>query len=153
MLQTHSMKKKKYKISSQLKSREEYEEIKRESKRKLEEIMSTPNWLEVFGRKYYPDNWIKHLDKNHPERAKRTKENNDKAQRRAKGEKVAYNVPQTKIPIEQWDEDGDLIETFPNAKAAAEKLGYVESTIIRCARGEHRTSNGYIWKFKITKER
>ncbi len=149
MLQTHSMKKRKYN-KQKLTSREEYEEIKKENKRKLEEIMTTPNWLEVYGRKYYPDNWIKHLDKNHPERAQRVKENNDKAAARARGEHVPYMIPQTQLPVKYYDVNTKkCLGTFKNSKEASMTLNTsTGDAILRCCRGEHKTAGGYIWKFK-----
>ena len=138
----------KYK-TGKISSREEYEEIKKENARKLDEIMNTPNWLEVYGRKYYPNNWIKHLDANHPERVKRTKENNEDSYRRSKGESVPYKMKQTDMHVIQLDKTtGKELKTFKNCKTAAKAMNVGEKSIIRCARGEYIGAAGYAWKFK-----
>ena len=51
--------------------------------------------------------------------------------------------------IKQYDKiTGELIATYPSAKAAAEALGLKRTgTIVRCAQGHRRLGSGYIWKY------
>ncbi len=135
--------------TEKIQSREEYEEIKKENARKLDAIFATPNWLEVYGRKYYPNNWIKHLDPNHPERAKRREENNRNSIKRMKGEPAPYKIRQKDMKVIQLDvKTGKKIKTFNNCKEASEVMNVGENSIIRCARGEYIAAAGYDWKFK-----
>ena len=53
----------------------EYQEIKKENKRKLDEILSIPNYQLYLGRKYFGDRWYTILEDNHylrKEHVKRT---------------------------------------------------------------------------------
>ena len=56
--------------------------------------------------------------------------------------------------INQYDKQGNYIQSFPSVKAAAEALGKITSTsngatshISDVCRGKRKTAYGYIWKF------
>lgn len=56
--------------------------------------------------------------------------------------------------INQYDKQGNYIQSFPSVKAAAEALGKITSTsngatshISDACRGKRKTAYGYIWKF------
>ena len=51
-------------------------------------------------------------------------------------------------PVEQLDmRDGSVIHVWPSATAAGRALGVDHSHLSRAARGEHRTSGGYGWRY------
>lgn len=50
--------------------------------------------------------------------------------------------------VEQYTKDGQLLNTFASANEAGRSLGLVNgSNILKCCRGQIKTSKGYIWKF------
>lgn len=50
--------------------------------------------------------------------------------------------------VEQYTPNGQLVATFSSANEAGRKMGLVNgSNILKCCRGEIKTSKGYIWKF------
>lgn len=50
-------------------------------------------------------------------------------------------------PIQQYDTEGNLIETYNSAKEASFAVGVTQNAITRCARGESKTCCGFIWKY------
>ena len=50
--------------------------------------------------------------------------------------------------IEQYDMDGNYIQTFVSVCEAARVVGIKPSCISAAARGETKFSKGYIWKYK-----
>lgn len=56
-----------------------------------------------------------------------------------------------KTPILQYDLDGNLIKEWNSQKEAA-RAGYHQGNISDCVRGNRKTANGYIWKFKEVNE-
>lgn len=56
--------------------------------------------------------------------------------------------------INQYDKQGNFIQTFSSAMEAARAVGKITSTsngasshITDCCRGKQKTAYGYIWKF------
>ena len=127
-------------------SREEYLEIKAENVRKLEEILTTPDYMEILGRKYYGDRWFTVLPEGHYKR----KERFDKLRR---GEiKVTGYIDREII---QMDLDGNPIDEFPSARAWAEETGNTYSAAQHIAKsalgtqfGGRETAYGFRWRFK-----
>lgn len=142
--------KKKYKLSSQVKTKEEYEDIKRANKKKLDEILATPNFMEVLGRRYYGDNWMVTLDGAHPARLERAKERNTETFKRSKGEYVPYVVSNSQKPIYKLDSDGNVLEKYESAnewcKVNNEPIAKAQS-LVKAARGKANTAYGDIWMF------
>jgi len=51
-----------------------------------------------------------------------------------------------RVPVAQYDLDGNEIEVFKSMKAAELKTGVFVVCISRCVRGERKTAGGFIWK-------
>ena len=130
---------------------EEYLEIKKENKRKLDEIFAMDNYQEVLGKKYYGDNWMATLYGNHPERVKRTKENVKRARLRSLGYDIPYAVKNKNRKCIQIDDEGNIIKKWDSIEEAANSkmfnLKDGVSQIIRVCRGEHERAGGFKWKW------
>lgn len=50
-------------------------------------------------------------------------------------------------PIEQYTLDGKLVEIYESSADAERKTGFSQFSIANCARGNQKTSFGYVWKF------
>lgn len=51
--------------------------------------------------------------------------------------------------VEQFDLQGNLIETYKSANDAKRITGYSQGHISECCRGEIKQYNGYVWKYKV----
>ena len=51
-------------------------------------------------------------------------------------------------PVLQYDLNGVFIKEWPSANEIQRQLGYNQSNISCCCRGEYRQANGYIWKYE-----
>lgn len=49
--------------------------------------------------------------------------------------------------IEQYTLDGKFVEVYESSADAERKTGFSQSCIANCARGNQKTSFGYVWKF------
>ena len=144
-------KRKKYKLTSQIKTKEEYEEIKKANKKALDKILAKPNWMETLGRKYYGSNWMVTLDGNHPARLERRDESNKKTIARKKGEDVPYVVRYSQKPIYKLDEDNNILEKYESANHWCEVNNEDKKkaqSLVKCARGFANTAYGEIWMFE-----
>lgn len=129
---------------------EEYLEIKKENRRKLEEILTTPDYMEILGKKYYGDRWFTVLPDGHYKRK-------DRMEKLRKGEiKVTGYIDR---PILQYDVDGNYLDEFPSARLWAEESGNTYNAaqhVAKCALGEkmggRMTAYGFVWKFKYEDE-
>ena len=54
---------------------------------------------------------------------------------------------QSKAPVAQYDQDGNLIAVFSSQKEASEKTGVCRSSITHVVRGQRKTAGGYIWRY------
>jgi hypothetical protein len=131
-------------------TREEYEQIHKETVRKLDEIFAMEDYMIVLAKKYYGDAWMSTLDGKHPDRDSHRKV----VQRRVIERKIAgqaARVPQTKLPIVQLDLDGNLIQEWENIMEwvsvknmkTTQHIGPLE-----VARGNAHTAFNSLWKFK-----
>lgn len=50
-------------------------------------------------------------------------------------------------PVNQYDLDGNFIQSFPSAQEVHRQLGFSMSAITGVCRGEHKQSHGYIFKY------
>lgn len=131
---------------------EELLKIREENKRKLDELLSIPNYQEVLGKKWYGDRWRVTLYGNHPDREEWLKEIQINSYRRGKGEDVPYNRNKSFVqkPIIQLDLEGNEIQRFDSSKIAVEALGLAKNAsqqLTQCARGDAKTAYGYVWRF------
>lgn len=125
---------------------DEYLQIKAENTRKLDEILNTPDYMEILGKKYYGERWFTVLPEGHFKR----KERFDKLR---KGEiSVTGYIDKAVI---QLDLDGNVIEEWESSRIWAEENNRAYSAaqhVAKCAqgvdRGGNETAYGYRWKFK-----
>jgi len=145
-----SNKGKKYKLSPQVKTKKEYDDIKRANKKALDKILATPNFMEKLGRKYYGENWMVTLDGAHPARLDRRDENNKKTQKRVKGEDIPYVVRYSQQPIYKIDKENNILEKYESAnqwcEVNNEPISKAQS-LVKCARGFSNTAYGDMWMF------
>lgn len=52
-----------------------------------------------------------------------------------------------KLAVNQFDIDGNLIQTYESASYASRVLGINQSSISACCKGKHKTVGGYKWKY------
>ena len=52
-----------------------------------------------------------------------------------------------KVKVSQYSMDGHLINVYDSAKEAGIATGGNPGHIIQCARGKHKTSGGYVWRY------
>lgn len=131
---------------------EEYLEIKKENKRKLDEIMAIPNYQEVLGKKYFGDNWRATLWGNHPARTEKKTENLKKAYAKKMGHEVEAYKPYTERRIAQLDvKTGEVVKEWDSAIQYCIENGInikKASYISKIARemGKSDAAYGYHWK-------
>lgn len=135
---------------------EEYLEIKRINKEKLDKIFATPNYQEVYGRKWYGDNWKATLWGNHPEREAQRKLNSERAYKRSKGEYVEDYVTWKEKPITQLDMEGNVIKVWNSAmewgKENNKEISQINQ-VVKTARDDAKASAyGYRWRFDDLEE-
>lgn len=127
-------------------SREEYLQIKRENKQKLDEILSNPDYMEVLGRKYYGDRWFTIFEDGHFK----------KVEHRALVNKYgAQTTAYLDRALIQYDLDGNEVGEWESAKVWADSEGKKYSAaqhVAKCAlgvqMGGRETAYGYKWKFR-----
>ena len=71
-----------------------------------------------------------------------------------KGKKLPYlsgEKSSRSKPIKQYSQDGILLKIWVNITSARKELGISNSSIMRCLKGETKTSKGFIWKYKEEK--
>ena len=129
---------------------EEYQEIKKENKKKLDEILSIPNYQLYLGRKYFGDRWYTILEDNHYLRKEYVK-NTQKYGSTYKN--------YTSRPIIEMDMDGNVIREWRDAKEWAEETNRTLSAashVAKCAQGQamsqKNSAYGSKWKFKVKEE-
>jgi hypothetical protein len=141
----------KKKVTKRKYTMEWFQQMQEENRRKLDEIMATPDYQEVLGKKYYGDNWTATLYGTHPARTQRGKESSERGVRRKNGEDVPYVRRSLHLPIIQMDLDGNELAQFPSAAEWAEMQGKKRAsgqTIVNACKGRAFTAFGYKWKFK-----
>jgi hypothetical protein len=50
-------------------------------------------------------------------------------------------------PVEQYDQAGKLIQTYPSVKEASRQLNLADKAIIQVAKGIYKQWNGFVWKY------
>lgn len=129
---------------------EELLKIRAENKRKLDELLSIPNYQEVLGKKHYGDRWRVTLYGNHPEREDWIKEIQTNSYRRQLGEDIPHVETLNKRAIIQLDLDGNEIKRWNSSVEYCKFVGkerHAAQQLTSCARGDAKTAYGYKWKF------
>ena len=49
--------------------------------------------------------------------------------------------------VKQYDQDGRLLNVYSSIKEASEKTNVNPAHICQCAKGRHKTSGGFIWRY------
>lgn len=75
------------------------------------------------------------------------KYNNSYGTRIVKIIKSNTNHPNLSKKVFQYDLDGNFIREFPSLMEVHRQLGYSQSNISRCCRGEFKHMYNYIWKY------
>jgi len=134
---------------------EEYMEIKKRNKEILDRVFATPNYQEVYGKKWYGDNWRATLYGNHPERTAVKNQNSKNAFLRAKGIDVPKRVPFKDRPVLQLDKDTNkVIKEWSSSVEACIAMGKSPSKAYEIAKSarnvgaKNETCYGYKWKMK-----
>ena len=128
---------------------EELLEIRLENKRKLDEIMSNPNYIEDLAKKYYGDDWMRTLGDNHYMKVEKRKNNALENSKRQKDENFTPRVASTTLPIVELTLEGELIHEWANIKMWREQnptKHYIGP--LQCATGKSHHAYGRKWKFK-----
>ena len=47
----------------------------------------------------------------------------------------------------QFDEDGNLVKTWPSAHEVERQLGFTVSNICSCCRGKRESAYGFVWRY------
>jgi hypothetical protein len=130
-------------------------EMKAENVRKLDAILATPNYQEVYGKKHYGESWTCILDGNHPDRIARAKASTERSQRRLNGEDVPLRVGANRWACVQYDKEGNKIKEWKGgAMEYIDLMGWdamKANTIVNNCKGFTNTAYGYVWKFKDKK--
>lgn len=132
-------------------TKEELMEIRLENQRKLDEIMSIPNYIEVIARKYFGDDWLRTIEGHHPAKLERLKRNSQAQRDRQKNDSYTKRVNATDLPILQLDLEGNLVKEWTSIKEWKATDGINASSYVsplQCAKGKDLTAYGYKWKFK-----
>lgn len=58
-----------------------------------------------------------------------------------------YIRPGHRRGVRQYTKSGELVATYESLKEAEDKTGVPHRRIIECAKGRHKTSYGYVWKY------
>ena len=126
--------------------REELIEIRLENKRKLDEILSNPNYMEELGRKYYGDRWITIFEDGHWQKVQH---------RQLVNKYGAQHKAYLDRPVIQYDLDGNKVGEWESAKLWADSEGRKYSAaqhVAKCAlgvqMGGRETAYGFKWEFK-----
>lgn len=65
-------------------------------------------------------------------------------ERRAKAQ---LNRKDLSKPVAQYDLDGNLIKIWPSAAEIQRQLGFAQTNICACCRGQQKTAYGYKWSY------
>ncbi len=143
--------KKKYKISSQVKTKEELDEIRKANSKKLDKILARKDWMEWLGKKYYGSQWMITLDGEHPAKLDHAKNLRVRAEKRRRGKKVTPYIPASKRPICKLDLDDNLLGRYESANSWCEvyerPLRNAQS-LVKAAKGQALTAFGFKWQFE-----
>lgn len=58
-----------------------------------------------------------------------------------------------KKPVTQYTKDGVFVKDHPSAQAAADSIGIANCFITKVARGEQKSSKGFIWEYTNLEDR
>ena len=74
--------------------------------------------------------------------------NLNKADNRAKNLYWTNESETTNAPVVQYDNEGNVLQTFFSVSAAARSTGIKRNSIARCCKGTAITAGGYRWSYK-----
>lgn len=124
----------------------ELEEIRNENRRKLDAILSNPNYMQELGKKYYGDRWFAIFEDGHWMKTEHRKIVNKYG---------AQHKPYLDRTLIQYDLDGNEVGEWESAKIWADSEGKTYSAaqhVAKSALGVHMggrdTAYGYRWRFK-----
>ncbi len=144
--------KKKYKLSPQVKTKEELDEIRKANSKALDKILARKNWMEWLGKKYYGSQWMITLDGRHPSKIEHRDELVKRAKNRREGKEVKPHIPASRKPIVQLDLDGNLLGVFKSANdwcEVKERPMRNAQSLVKAAKGQAETAFGFKWMFEV----
>jgi group I intron endonuclease len=62
------------------------------------------------------------------------------------GMRAGAGNPRAKA-VDEYDLNGNYLNTYQTAKEAGEKLRICNTSITRCCKGQHKTAGGFIWEY------
>lgn len=130
-------------------TKEELFEIRLQNRTRLNEILSTPNYMEVIGRKYFGDDWMSILDTNHYLKIEKRKHNALENTRKQQSGNHTPRIASTTLPIVELTLEGEFIKEWNTIKDWRDEnpsKHYISP--IQCALGKSSTAYGRLWKFK-----
>lgn len=127
-------------------------EMKLQNIKRLDKILATPNYQEIYGRLHYGDSWTCILDGNHPDRVERNRESTSRSQRRLKGEAIPFRIGANRWACVQYDKEGNKLNEYKGgAIEYIESMGWSTlkaNTIVNCCKGTAKSAYGFNWSFK-----
>lgn len=128
---------------------EEVIEIKLINIQKLDEIMATPNYIELLGKKYYGDEWMCTLPETHYLKDEKRKILSNKNTKRQRDENWTPRVAATSLPIIELTLEGEVIAEWDTIKDWLDENPTKHYIMpLQCAKGKATAAYGRKWKFK-----
>ena len=148
----HKKPRKKYVTTSDA-TPEDVIQIKLQNKKRLDEILSTPNYIEKLAKKHYGEDWMRTIDANHYMKVEKRKKNAIENSKKQKDGNFTPRVPATTLPIIELTLDGEFVKEWNNIKEWREE-NYTKHYVgpIQCAQGKAHHAYGKKWKFKTDYE-
>ena len=97
---------------------------------------------------YFSNAVVNHIDENPDNNCLNNLEWVTQKQNVNHGTGIERRTANKKKPIEQYDLNGNYLNTFPSAVDVEKQLNIHRSAICSCCKGKFKTAGGFIWKYK-----
>lgn len=95
----------------------------------------------------YSEERNKKIKKSNEKHYKLNSERNKQISKKLKGRSITW-ISKIKIPVYQFDKNGNFIRKWDSASSAAFSLNKPSSAISECCNGKRKSAYNYIWKFQ-----